>query len=592
MLTEAAIFLTAAVIAVPLFRRLGLGAVLGYLTAGIIIGPAVVGLIDDVDHIFHIAEFGVVLLLFIIGLELQPSRLWTLRKLVFGVGAAQVILTAAIIGGGLHFFGIPMTSAFVIGAILSLSSTAFALQLLSEKRHLTKHHGRIAFSILLFQDIAVIPLLALVPLLAPGAAGPMDFEGANAVFNTLALLAIVGVVGRYGLRFALRIVAASRVTELFTALALLTVIGTALLMESVGLSMALGAFLAGVLLADSEYRHALQGDIEPFKGLLLGLFFIAVGMSLNLDVIVDQPGLILGAVIALVAIKGIVLFALTRLAGVKAPGASVVGVSLSQGGEFAFVILAVAVGASVIDQTLTDQLIAVVILSMVSTPLLFAALERYMRRQSDTITEIANGPFDDEAPQVIIAGFGRVGQIVGRILRARKIAFTALDNNAEHVYVSRKFGNKIHFGDASNIELLRAAGAENAGIFVLAVDDIEASLRTADVVQAAFPNLVIYARARNRRHASQLMDRGIRMVWRETLHSSLGIAQQVLEDLGMVTFDAERTVEMFRQHDEKLLTRQRELRDDEQKQQQATISAAKEFEELLAREAGERKPKR
>ena len=590
MLVEVAIFLTAAVIAVPVFRWIGLGPVLGYLVAGVIIGPGVAGLIHDVEHIFHVAEFGVVLLLFIIGLELQPSRLWTLRKLVFGVGAAQVVLTTVAIGAALVLLGMPVVSAFLIGAILSLSSTAFALQLLSEKRQLTTHHGRAAFSILLFQDLAIIPLLALIPLLGPTAAGPMDYEGETAVFNTLALLVVVCIVGRYGLRFALKIVAATRVHELFTALALLTVIGTALLMESVGLSMALGAFLAGVLLADSEYRHALQGDIEPFKGLLLGLFFIAVGMSLNLNVIAEQPLLIAGAVAGLVAIKALVLFVLVRLIGVKSFGSSVVGISLSQGGEFAFVILGVALNASIFSQILTDQLIAVVILSMVATPLLYAILERCQRPRGDTTGDVANEPFDS-VPQVIIAGFGRFGQIVGRVLRARKIAFTALDNNAEHVYVSRKYGNKIHFGDASNVELLRAAGAENAVIFVLAVDEMEDSLRAVDSVKTAFPNLTIYARARNRRHASQLMDHGVRIIWRETLHSSLGLATQVLEDLGMTTFDAERTAELFRQHDEQLLAQQRGFGGDEKRQQEASISAARELEDLLAREEAERTPR-
>ena len=513
LLAQTAIFLAAAVVAVPISKRLGLGAVLGYLAAGAVIGPWALRLIGDVEAILHFAEFGVVLLLFIIGLELQPGRLWVMRKAVFGLGGAQVGATAVLIGSAGALFGLPLAAAVVAGLALALSSTAFALQLLAEKNQLTTRHGRTAFSILLFQDIAAIPILALVPLL--GAQAGEELTAGESLIGVLRVVAVLGVTvvgGHHLLRHVFRMVARAGIHEVFTATALLTVVGMALLMDSLGLSMALGAFLAGVLLADSEFRHELEADIEPFKGLLLGLFFIAVGMSVNFGLLVAQPLLILALVVGLVALKALVLFLLGRASGLNAAAAGNLAIAISQGGEFAFVILGVALGARVLEPALAELLILVVILSMVVTPLLFALNERapWARRKG-----AAEPPYDTPAGdenQVIIAGFGRFGQIVARILRAKRIGFTALEASQKQVDFVKKYGNKIYYGDPARLDLLRAAKADQAKILVLAIDDVESSLKTAELVRKHFPHLKIYARARNRRHVHQLMDLGVEVI--------------------------------------------------------------------------------
>lgn len=585
MLGQVVIFLGAAVIAVPISKRFGLGAVLGYLAAGAIIGPAVLGLIEDVESILHFAEFGVVLLLFIIGLELQPGRLWVMRKAVFGLGGSQVVLTAAIFTLAGTLLGLTPVTAVVAGLALALSSTAFALQVLAEKNQLTTRHGRAAFSVLLFQDLAVIPILALVPLLGTGTDGVADAGTLVSVLKVVAVLAGVIVGGHYLLRHAFRMIVRTRIREMFTALALFTVVGTALLMETIGLSMALGAFLAGVLLADSEFRHALEADIEPFKGLLLGLFFIAVGMSVNFSLLAEQPLTVLALVAGLVATKFLVLFALGKVIGQNNESARNFGVAISQGGEFAFVILGVAVGSRVMAGDLAELLILVVILSMVVTPLLFAVEEKFLqgRRQGDGEADYEM-PADEEN-QVIIAGFGRFGQMVARILRAKRIGFTALEISQEQVDFVKKYGNKVHYGDPARLDLLRAAKADQAVIFVLAMDDVAASLRTAETVRKHFPHLKIYARARNRKHAYQLMDLEVEVIQRETFLSSLDIARAVLEGLGLSHYDAEKVVETFKEHDERRLHSSYEHHDDEEKMVMLAKKSAEELEELFAQDA-------
>ena len=587
LLVEAAVFLAAAVIAVPLFKRLGLGAVLGYLAAGVAIGPWALGLVSDVDHILDFAEFGVVLLLFVIGLELQPARLWTMRRSVFGLGGAQVFVTAALLSVAGYALGLGPTAAGVVGLSLSLSSTAFALQTLAEKNQLTTRHGRTAFSILLLQDLAVIPMLAIVPLLGLKATGPLDSSGVIAAVQTVAIVLAVAVGGRYLLRPLLRVVAATGTREVFTAMALLTVVGTALLMETVGLSMALGAFLAGVLLADSEYRHALEADIEPFKGMLLGLFFIAVGMSLNVGLVAQRPGLVLALVAGLIAIKFLVLFTLGRLTGLTQTSARSLAVTLSQGGEFAFVIFGVAVAAQLLEPGLAELLIAVVTVSMAVTPLL-SFLNDKMAGSSPE--KPAAGEFDappEKERHVIIAGFGRFGQIVARVLRAKKIPFTALEISPERIDFVRKYGNKIYYGDASRLALLHAARAGKAAAFVLAIDDVEASLRTAATVRKHFPELTIYARARDRKHAHRLMDLGVTIMRRATLHSSLDLAGALLTGLGLTASEAEQAVETFRQHDEMLLFAHYWHHNDEEKMQALSKEGARELEELFEQDAAE-----
>ena len=580
-LVIAAVFLGAAIVAVPLSKRLGLGSVLGYLAAGVVIGPSALGVVTNVEDILHFAELGVVLLLFVIGLELQPSRLMVMRKAVFGLGGAQVIVTGGVLALlGAVLFGLPLVEAIVIGLALSLSSTAFALQILAERRELATAHGRASFAILLFQDLAAIPMLAIFPLL--GAAAVVDDGGSDwvSVLKAFAVIVAVVVGGRYLLRYVLRVVAWSRVTEVFTAMALFTVIGVALLMDLVGLSMALGAFLAGVLLADSEYRHELEADIEPFKGLLLGLFFMAVGMSVNLALLVDNPSLIVGLVVGLMLVKSAVLIGLGLVLKKPIATAAKLAITLSQGGEFAFVILGVAVGAQVLDAVTSDILVLVVTLSMGVTPILFLLSEQVLAHRK--IVQPDN--YDTQIPaegSVIIAGFGRVGQIVARTLRARRIAFTALDISAEHVDFVKKRGNKIYYGDASRLDLLRAARTEEAKIFVLAIDDVEASLKTAETVRRHFPHVMICARARNRHHAYELMDLGVEHVVRDTFYSSLEMAQLSLRGLGFTDSEARRTVETFRDHDIKRLYAHRDIHRDEEEMIRAAQDWAKELEELF-----------
>lgn len=578
MLTTSAIFLAAAVVAVTLFQRLGLGSVLGYLVAGALIGPSGLGLVGEVHETLHFAEFGVVLLLFVIGLELEPSRLWKMRHAVFGLGAAQVGLTALLVGVAAVALGASPAAAVAIGVGLAMSSTALATQLLGEKNELGTAHGRAAFAILLFQDVAAIPALALIPLLgtssSPSSRGPL-----LQVAIVVGVIAALVVAGRLLLRPAFRVVANAHSHELSTASALLVVIATSMVMHAVGLSMALGAFIAGVLLADSEYRHELEANIEPFKGLFLGLFFMAVGMSANLRVLTAHPLTALGLAVGLVALKALALAALGRAVKLAPRGRASLGVGLSQGGEFAFVIFSVAEAAGVLRRETGELLVVVVTLSMVLTPVLFQLRDAAFRRLD------AGGPrrefdaIDDDGSRVIIAGFGRFGQLVGRILRAKRVAFTALDASPTHVDFLRRFGNKIHYGDASRVDLLRAAGAERASVYVLAIDDFEASMRALKTVQANFPHLRVVARARNRQHAYALLGAGVETVIRETFAASLDAARATLEELGVAPADARATVKKFGRYDEKMVRETYVHRDDEK----ALIESAKKYSDELER---------
>ena len=579
LLAESAIFLAAAVVAVPLTRRLKLGAVLGYLAAGAIIGPWGLRLVTEVDNLMHFAELGVVLLLFVIGLELQPSRLWVLRKSVFGLGGAQVLATGALLGAVGLALDLPWPSSLVMGLALAMSSTAFVLQVLAERDQLTTRHGRSAFAILLLQDLSVIPLLALVPLLGTGAV-----HGANPWLSAALALAVIAAVivgGRLLLRPVLYLIAQSGIQEIFTAAALLVVIGVSLLVGGAGLSMSLGAFLAGVLLADSEYRHELEANIQPFKGLLLGLFFISVGMSVDLGLIASRPALIVGAVLGLMALKAAVLWALARAAGHSDESARNLAAALCQGGEFAFVLFNVAARDGVMDRPLADLLVVIVSLSMAVTPLALAGNDLLSRRLARAKPVRPFDAIDDEAPAVIIAGFGRVGQIVGRILKLKRIAFTALDASPEQVEAVRRFGNKVYYGDASRLDLLTAARTDHAKLFVLAIDDVEASIRTAQTVRRHFPALKIYARARNRFHAHRLMDLGVELIERETLLGSLDLAKEVLEAVGTSGWEAQQIVARFQAHDAQTLRRQHAVYHDETQLIQSSKQAAEELESLL-----------
>ncbi|HWK49599.1 MAG TPA: cation:proton antiporter, partial [Steroidobacter sp.] len=481
-----------------------------------------------------------------------------------------------------YLLGLPMNAAFVTGFALSLSSTPLVLQLLAERHELNTQHGRPAFAILLFQDIAVMPMLAVLPML--GTTGATQSLGATLLGTAkgLGVLALLIFGGRYVLRPLLRFVAETKVSEVFTAAALLVVVGTALLVNAVGMSMALGAFVAGLLLAESEYRHELEADIEPFKGLLLGLFFISVGMTTNISVLLEQPLLIASLVIGLLTIKALLLWGLARLAGIPARNASPLAVSLAQGGEFGFVLFALAVGDGVMERSLAQTLVIVVTISMAMTPLLIKLHSAFIEplytkdepaRDFDTI--------DDPNSRVLIAGFGRVGQIIARVLRMRRISFTALEASVTQVDFVRRFGNKVYYGDPSRLELLQAAGAARAEIFVLAMDDIEASVRTAELIQKHFPHLKVFARARNRQHAIRLMDLGVRYFMRETYYSSLDMAQNTLEALGLSRAAALESIRRFDAHDRKLLEQQRLAGDDEQKLIQTSQQAARELEGLF-----------
>ncbi len=580
MLASMAIFLAAAVVAVPLFKKLGLGSVLGYLAAGLVIGPSVLGLVWDVDNILHFAEFGVVLLLFIIGLELQPSRLWEMRKAVFGVGGFQVGVSGLVIGGVALAFGLSWQASLVIGLALALSSTAFAMQVLSERSELSKPHGRSSFGVLLFQDLAAIPVLAIIPLLAPASDGGLTLKG---FLIPLGVMVALVLGGKLLLRPIFRVVTSTHVHELSIAVALLLVIGTALLMEFAGLSMALGSFVAGVLLSDSEYRHELEANIEPFKGLLLGLFFMAVGMSVNLKVLADNPLLVTALVVGLVSVKAVILLGAAKLAGLDKQSSIAMAVALSQGGEFAYVIFQSAQSLGVMGRE-TPLLVMVVTLSMAVTPLLFIAYDRWVKFAAKSDSR----PFDaveDHGAPVIIAGFGRFGQIVSRVLSLRGVRFTALEINPTQVDFVRKFGNKIHYGDASKLDLLRAAGAQNARVFVLAIDDMESSMRVLEIVKATFPHLQIVARARNRQHAYALLAAGVEHVIRETFPSSVSAARIVLEELGFPTSVAIQTERVFSDYDEAALRKSAAFKDDTEALIAASKDYAKELESLFKADA-------
>ena len=579
-LQQTAILLAAAVIAVSLFRFLRLSSILGYVAAGLAIGPWGLNLVGEVGRIAQVAQFGIVLLLFVIGLELQPTRLWVMRRIVFGLGAAQVALCTLLLGGLALALGQGLTAAGIIGFGLSLSSTPLVLQLLAERKQLKTQYGRAAFGMLLFQDLAVLPVLAILPLLSPLASAHPSQSWWLALLKLLAMIALVIIGGgRLLLRPALRLVARVGVSEVFTAAALLTVIVTALLANLVGLSASLGAFLAGVLLADSEFRHELEADLEPFKGLLLGLFFISVGMSANLGLFKSEPLTLLAITAAFLIVKVAAISLLGRLARLRGESAHRLGFALPAGGEFAFVLFTLAARQRLLDEATADLLILAVTLSMMLGPLLLIAHEALIRKLAPPAEPY--DAIDQEEVPVIIAGFGRFGQIVARVLRVKGLSFTALDSSQTHVDFVRRFGNKVYYGDASRLDLLRAAGAQSARILVLAVDDVEASMRIATLVREQFAHLKIFARARNRQHAFSLMDAGVTEVIRETYASSLEMAESVLEALGDTPATAREVVRRFRQHDEKTLQAQYEVKEDEVKFLATSREAAQQLEKLF-----------
>src|SRR5262245_15049720 len=583
-LAQVALFLAAAVVAAPLAKLLRVGNVLGYLLVGVLIGPATLGLVAEVGSVLHFAEFGVIMLLFVIGLELRPRRLWAMRSAIFGLGSAQVALTGIVLAGAAVAFGLPWQAALFAGLALSLSSTALVLQVLEEKGELALRHGRQAFAVLLFQDLAAIPLIALVPLFAVTAATTARSMELATAAKAIGIILAVVLVGRYLLNGLYRLVARTKVKEAMTASALLTVVGVTLVMQQAGLPASLGAFIAGVLLADSDYRHEIVADIAPFEGLLLGLFFTAIGMSLNLTLLAQNPHFVLAIVAGLIAIKAGILFVLGRRVGLESGPARRLALALSQGGEFAFVLFGTGVTAGVLDRQTSDLLSVAVTLSMAATPLLLLLDELWVPKVKPVR---AFDELPDIDGHVVVAGFGRVGQIVARVLSAKKIPVTALDIDPEQVDFVRKFGAQIFYGDASRHEILEAAQTGKARAFVLAIDDIEASLSTARMVRQNYPHVPIYARARDRRHVHRLMDEGITMIRRETFLASIDLTRQVLRGLGLPEREVRFTVDTFQTMDRRRLYEDYKHYTDIEKLQSRARSYSQELEELFAKDAAE-----
>ncbi|KXJ43363.1 monovalent cation:proton antiporter-2 (CPA2) family protein [Alloalcanivorax venustensis] len=577
---QALVLLAAAVLLLPLFQRLGLGSILGYLAAGIVIGPLGLGLIPGAEAVLHFAELGVVLMLFLVGLELAPEQLWAQRRRLLGLGASQMLFSAALLTGFFFALGQPGPAALAIGATLALSSTAFAVQMLVETNQLGTPQGRNAFSILLFQDLAVIPLLLLLPVLAGGDAGAAQ---PNLLVGVL-VLALMWLAGRYLLNPWLGWLARLHNRELMTATALLLVLGAAELMETLHLSMGLGAFVAGMLLANSPYREQLDTDIQPFKGMLLGLFFIAIGMTMDLRLLAASPWSILAMGAALLGIKTLVLFGIARALKVGGRDALRFGLLLSQGGEFAFVLFTQAGALNLLPTEMIAKLNLVVALSMAATPLLLKLVQRLWPAPKTGHRSTEDEPAPHGQPAVIVAGFGRFGQIIGRILVSRRIPFTALDSNPDHIDTVRRFGNEVYFGDVTRLDLLHTAGLQHARIMVLAIDDVQASLRAVRLIREHFPHITLIVRARDRYHAYSLMAEGVEHVIRETLDSSLRAAQTTLAQLGMPETTAIDLVRTFRDVDERLLREQFAHRDKLDKLIELSARGREELESLL--EAG------
>ncbi|EOZ4640051.1 glutathione-regulated potassium-efflux system protein KefB [Enterobacter cloacae] len=581
LLLAGVLFLFAAVVAVPLAARIGIGAVLGYLLAGIAIGPWGLGFISDVDEILHFSELGVVFLMFIIGLELNPSKLWQLRRSIFGVGAAQVVFSAAILAGLLMLTDFSWQAATIGGIGLAMSSTAMALQLMRDKGMNRSESGQLGFSVLLFQDLAVIPALALVPLLA----GPGDdhFDWAKVSMKVLAFAGML-IGGRFLLRPVFRFIAASGVREVFTAATLLLVLGSALFMDALGLSMALGTFIAGVLLAESEYRHELEIAIEPFKGLLLGLFFISVGMALNLGVLYTHLLWVIVSVAVLVAVKTLVLYVMARISGLRSSERMQFASVLSQGGEFAFVLFSTASSQKLFKDDQMALLLVTVTLSMMTTPLLMKLVDKLLSRRLNPADDEDEAPWvEDDKPQVIVVGFGRFGQVIGRLLMANKMRITVLERDISAVNLMRKYGYKVYYGDATQLELLRSAGAEAAESIVITCNDPEDTMKLVELCQQHFPHLHILARARGRVEAHELLQAGVQHFSRETFSSALELGRKALISLGMHPHQAQRAQMHFRRLDMRMLRELMPVHTDTA-QISRVREARRELEEIFQRE--------
>lgn len=592
VLEMAVIYLSAGVIAVPVATRLGLGSVLGYLIAGAIIGPFAFGFVADQTSVMHFAEFGVVIMLFLIGLEVRPSILWSMRKVFFGLGGAQVVISGAVLGALGLLLGLFWQESFALGFILALSSTAIVLQTLEERHLRQSATGTASFAILLFQDLSIIPMFALLPLLAASHGGDAvahvsqgALAGYPAWVRTLGVLAAVAAIiasGHYLIRPIFRFIANSRQREIFTAAALLLVVAVALLMEAVGLSAALGAFLAGVVLADSEFRREIEADIEPFRGLLLGLFFMSVGASVDLKLVIHHPLLLAALVPGLMIVKAVLIFGIARLSGTEMRTAAQVGVALSQGGEFAFVLLGVASSAGVIATDISALATVGVAVSMALTPIALILFERACAQgRAAAGPEPENEAFD-QRPDALIAGFGRFGQIAGRLLIVNGFKTSTLEASAEQVALVRRFGRRVNYGDATRLGLLRAAGAADAKLLIVAIDDRDAAEKLVELATRHFPHLKILARAYDRRHAYRLLDKGADIVERETFEAGLKLGEEALKSLGFEDHLAARARRLFRVHDEEMFRALETVWKDEERYVVATRETSERMNELFA----------
>ena len=591
LLIEALVYLTAGVVSVPIAKRLGLGSVLGYLIAGVLVGPYVLNLTGEPEDVMRFAEFGVVILLFLIGLEVRPALLWRMRTAIFGLGAAQMLGTAGLLAAAAAAMGLDWRMALAAGLILAMSSTAIVLQSLDEKGLRQGPVGEAAFGVLLFQDLSVILLFALLPLLSQGgAAAPIEHGLLTELPPWARTLAVMGAVtavvvgGRYVMQPLFRFIAASRLREIFTASALLLVVAVAALMEVVGLSPALGAFLAGVVLAESEFRRELETDIEPFRGLLLGLFFITVGAGLDLKLVAARPLVVVGLVAGMILLKMLAMYGVARLFRTPTHAAATMGVALAQGGEFAFVLLGFAVGARVLPPELSQLFAAVIAVSMATTPLLLTAFDRLVVARARAPAEPEALPFDENRPDVIVAGFGRFGQIAGRLLMANDFKVVTLEASIEQIDLLRRFGWRVHYGDAGRVELLRAAGAEHAKLLVIAIDDRDRAVEMVAAARHAFPNLPILARAYDRRHAYELLREGADGVERETFESALNFGRKALVRLGVSERRALKSAILFREQDEKLFAELAPLAGEEERYIMASRDSRNTMERLMQAE--------
>ncbi|TCO79763.1 Kef-type potassium/proton antiporter (CPA2 family) [Plasticicumulans lactativorans] len=563
-LMQTLVMLAAAVVAVPLGKRVGLGAVLGYVAAGMAVGPWGLGVVRDAEAILHLGEFGVVLLLFVIGLELQPSRLWTLRYPVFGLGGAQVLVTGTALSAGAWALGLAPAAAVTVGFALSLSSTAFVLQLLAERQELTTRAGRDAFAILLFQDLAVIPLLALVPLLATQGSAPNAGDWMHALKVLVAVVVVIGA-GHVVLPRILRMVAAAHHQDVSIAAALVIVLGMATAMDLLGLSMSLGAFLAGVLLAGSEFRHELEANIAPFKGVLLGFFFMAVGMSANLGLLLAEPATVLGLTLALMAAKAVLLALLVRRFGSARRAPLRVGLLLAQGGEFAFVLFSIGATEGVLGAALHDRLVMVVALSMAFTPLAATLSDRWQRARAERPVPAQASPAaldDADGAPVVIAGYGRYGRVIARVLSLQKIPFTVLDNDISKIAIGKRLGRQVFYGDICRPDILHAIKLESARVLVVAMDDEETSLTVVELVRRNYPHVTIYARTRNIKHTLALLEAGAHIANSDTYMAGLLAAGRVMNLLGRGEDEVNTALDAIRVHDERLVQHLRPLKDD------------------------------